>query len=412
MASSETTTDGQSQDFTPEEVKHFMQLALACAEDGLRAGEVRILLYFYLLPIHLILILPDIIKDCLSFICLSLPCLLQVPVGCLLVHVPSRTILGSDFNRTTRTKNSSRHCEIECFTQFEQQLRRTTVRVASQQPGSAFVPLFPGEVTPPLFDQSDNLPIDWQMNPNAVTLVLDKYLGDSRTESDAKVSHDDLSPGNPSPSFAHPLSEIESPIWCEEPSESIADLERRLRTSVLRDSAIIVTVEPCVMCAGAILLVGVPTVYCGCRNDRFGGCGSAVDLTFGPVPKSTDPPSVFDRLAMYPRNWVRESPSSSLGRETAVMSDDIKNSMSTSTSLPSSTSSGVGLPKTGCGTKESQRSKVQRIKFVAGVYEQEAIQVLKRYVHVDPLGAIAYCHSISRFSIPSLIGLCNIIMYL
>ena len=35
-----------------------------------------------------------------------------------------------------------------------------------------------------------------------------------------------------------------------------------------------VTCEPCIMCAGAISLMGIKRVFYGCSNDKFGGCGS------------------------------------------------------------------------------------------------------------------------------------------
>lgn len=39
-----------------------------------------------------------------------------------------------------------------------------------------------------------------------------------------------------------------------------------------------VTVEPCVMCAAALRLIGLTKVVFGCSNDRFGGCGSVLDI--------------------------------------------------------------------------------------------------------------------------------------
>lgn len=39
-----------------------------------------------------------------------------------------------------------------------------------------------------------------------------------------------------------------------------------------------VTVEPCIMCAGALSLLGFGRVYYGCGNDRFGGCGSILPI--------------------------------------------------------------------------------------------------------------------------------------
>lgn len=39
-----------------------------------------------------------------------------------------------------------------------------------------------------------------------------------------------------------------------------------------------VTVEPCVMCAAALRIVGLTNVVYGCGNDRFGGCASVLDV--------------------------------------------------------------------------------------------------------------------------------------
>jgi tRNA-specific adenosine deaminase 2 len=39
-----------------------------------------------------------------------------------------------------------------------------------------------------------------------------------------------------------------------------------------------VTCEPCIMCAAALSMVGFSRVFFGCKNDRFGGCGSLLHL--------------------------------------------------------------------------------------------------------------------------------------
>jgi len=44
-----------------------------------------------------------------------------------------------------------------------------------------------------------------------------------------------------------------------------------------------VTVEPCIMCAAALRLVGIGGVVYGCGNDRFGGCGSVLTLHDKPI---------------------------------------------------------------------------------------------------------------------------------
>ena len=44
------------------------------------------------------------------------------------------------------------------------------------------------------------------------------------------------------------------------------------------DYMLYVTVEPCVMCAAALRIVGLTEVVYGCQNDRFGGCDSVMDV--------------------------------------------------------------------------------------------------------------------------------------
>jgi tRNA-specific adenosine deaminase 2 len=39
-----------------------------------------------------------------------------------------------------------------------------------------------------------------------------------------------------------------------------------------------VTIEPCIMCAAALSLIGIQKVLFGARNERFGGTGSCVSL--------------------------------------------------------------------------------------------------------------------------------------
>ncbi len=46
----------------------------------------------------------------------------------------------------------------------------------------------------------------------------------------------------------------------------------------LDDCALFVTVEPCAMCAGAILLARLPLVVFGTRNRKFGACGSICNV--------------------------------------------------------------------------------------------------------------------------------------
>lgn len=51
------------------------------------------------------------------------------------------------------------------------------------------------------------------------------------------------------------------------------------RAEVFHSTALFVTCEPCIMCASALRLLGLSECVYGCSNDRFGGCGSVLDLS-------------------------------------------------------------------------------------------------------------------------------------
>ena len=56
----------------------------------------------------------------------------------------------------------------------------------------------------------------------------------------------------------------------------------------LDDCTIYVTLEPCPMCAGAIINSRIGTVVFGARDENFGACGGVIDLfseNFGHKPK-------------------------------------------------------------------------------------------------------------------------------
>jgi len=57
-------------------------------------------------------------------------------------------------------------------------------------------------------------------------------------------------------------------------------VEERLQT-ILANCTLFVTVEPCIMCADALCKVGIKKVVYGCPNEKFGGCGTVLDVTEG-----------------------------------------------------------------------------------------------------------------------------------
>jgi len=46
----------------------------------------------------------------------------------------------------------------------------------------------------------------------------------------------------------------------------------------LEDVTVYTTIEPCIMCAGALVLARVKKIVFGARDDKFGGCGSIFDI--------------------------------------------------------------------------------------------------------------------------------------
>lgn len=68
--------------------------------------------------------------------------------------------------------------------------------------------------------------------------------------------------------------------------EAIADANARLGSWRLDDCALYVTLEPCPMCAGAILNARIPRVYYGARDAAMGACGGVMNLFVEPFPNT------------------------------------------------------------------------------------------------------------------------------
>lgn len=52
--------------------------------------------------------------------------------------------------------------------------------------------------------------------------------------------------------------------------------------SILHETSLYVTVEPCIMCASALRQFHIKAVYYGCSNDRFGGTGGVLSIHSDP----------------------------------------------------------------------------------------------------------------------------------
>jgi tRNA(adenine34) deaminase len=59
---------------------------------------------------------------------------------------------------------------------------------------------------------------------------------------------------------------------------AITAASSNLQSKFLDDCDIFVTVEPCIMCTGAILLSRIKRLYFGCFEPKFGACGSLFNI--------------------------------------------------------------------------------------------------------------------------------------
>ena len=66
--------------------------------------------------------------------------------------------------------------------------------------------------------------------------------------------------------------------------EAMAQANARLGTWRLDDCELYVTLEPCPMCAGAILNARIPRVFYGARDPAFGACGGVLNLFMEDFP--------------------------------------------------------------------------------------------------------------------------------
>ena len=69
--------------------------------------------------------------------------------------------------------------------------------------------------------------------------------------------------------------------------EAIAMANERLGAWRLDDCTLYVTLEPCPMCAGAILNARIPRIFFGARDASMGACGGVFNLymeRFAPAP--------------------------------------------------------------------------------------------------------------------------------
>jgi tRNA(adenine34) deaminase len=78
---------------------------------------------------------------------------------------------------------------------------------------------------------------------------------------------------------AHNLVEKETDATLHAEILAIKIASKKLNSWRLNDCSLFVTLEPCSMCMGALVLSRISEVYFGCKDPRQGACGSLFDLS-------------------------------------------------------------------------------------------------------------------------------------
>ena len=79
---------------------------------------------------------------------------------------------------------------------------------------------------------------------------------------------------------AHNRRELDDDVTAHAEILAIKEAQKVLSTSRLKGCELYVTLEPCPMCAWAISMSGISTVYFGSYNQQYGAMGTAVKLPF------------------------------------------------------------------------------------------------------------------------------------
>lgn len=77
---------------------------------------------------------------------------------------------------------------------------------------------------------------------------------------------------------AHNLKETKNLATAHAEILAIEKAARKLGTWRLSDCEMYITLEPCTMCMGAIILSRIKKVYIGTMDEKTGACGSFIDL--------------------------------------------------------------------------------------------------------------------------------------
>ena len=157
----------------------------------------------------------------------------EVPVGCVLVY--DNKIIGQGRNRTNELKNATRHAELEAIDQVIEWLKCNVDQIKIQSN---------------------------KVNNTTDNNTTDNNPTDNNTTNDNTTDNNTTNDDN-----------------CKLIKQMNKQLNLKIDLKLIWSSIdLYVTVEPCIMCARILRSLNIRTVYYGCSNERFGGCGSVLNI--------------------------------------------------------------------------------------------------------------------------------------
>lgn len=161
-------------------------------------------------------------------------------------------------------------------------------------------------------------------------------------------------------------------------------------SELLRRAELYVTCEPCIMCASALAQMGVPRIWFGCRNDRFGGCGTVLDsygLSLHPRGGKSAAP------AAAAASWAATSAAAVMAaRVEAARSGpatDTEAAVATAAKAATEARAAASAAGVSTGVLQSQRFSGEIMhwsadgcEFVSGFGDAEGIALLKRFYEI------------------------------
>ncbi|MGN1298585.1 MAG: tRNA adenosine(34) deaminase TadA [Candidatus Scatovivens sp.] len=114
--------------------------------------------------------------------------------------------------------------------------------------------------------------------------MKEKFMKEALKEAKKAYEKDEIPVGavivkdNRIISRAHNLKEIKNNSICHAEILAIEKACKKLNSWRLLDCEMYVTLEPCSMCAGALINSRIKKIYIGTNDDKTGACGSKLNL--------------------------------------------------------------------------------------------------------------------------------------